>query len=389
MNTTQGNEKQALVQLRVQFVWVVLVAIGLLAAGVWGLYQVGSPVPPLRWALLAGFVLSLELLLLWRNLPHNHRPAEPDDLLTSFGPGTVLTLLRGLCIGLVAGFLFSSRPEGWIGWAPAVLYTVGGIADWFDGTVARLANHSTRLGETLDMEYDALGVLIVPLLGVWHGQLPPWYLLVSALRYLYVLHLRIRGRRRLPVRDLPPDSLRRVLAGFQMGFIGVALLPLFRPPVTWLAATVFMIPFVAGFIRDWLVAITVLDPSSVRYRVLGEWLHRVFRIGLPVGLRGVTTLALAALAITALWRDTPILASGAILVGVLLLPGVLSRVVSLAGLLGTGLYASHSGLDGLSAMIIVGAIVILLFGPGRWALWAPEERFVMWRGGEPFPRRAG
>jgi hypothetical protein len=45
----------------------------------------------------------------------------------------------------------------------------------------------------------------------------------------------------------------RVIAGFQMGFVGIALLPVVKPPVTMLAAYVVMIPLLAGFVRDWMI----------------------------------------------------------------------------------------------------------------------------------------
>ena len=41
------------------------------------------------------------------------------------------------------------------------LYTITDVADFFDGYVARRADHVTELGSVLDMEFDGLGTMIV------------------------------------------------------------------------------------------------------------------------------------------------------------------------------------------------------------------------------------
>jgi hypothetical protein len=39
-----------------------------------------------------------------------------------------------------------------------------------------------------------------------------------------------------------------------MGFVGIALLPVISSAITKGAAYIFMIPLLAGFAKDWLVA---------------------------------------------------------------------------------------------------------------------------------------
>ena len=48
---------------------------------------------------------------------------------------------------------------------------------------------------------------------------------------------------------LKPRPAARLIAGFNMGFVATALLPIYRPPATTIAATVFMIPLLSGFFR--------------------------------------------------------------------------------------------------------------------------------------------
>jgi hypothetical protein len=47
-----------------------------------------------------------------------------------------------------------------------------------------------------------------------------------------------------------------------MGFVGIAMLPAIKPPVTTLAAYVMMIPLLGGFVRDWMIACGYWKPGS-------------------------------------------------------------------------------------------------------------------------------
>jgi CDP-diacylglycerol--glycerol-3-phosphate 3-phosphatidyltransferase len=202
-----------------------------------------------RWLALSIPVLAYELALLWRFLPRNR---DGERLLPSFGPGTLLTFARGVLIAFLAGFLLLPQPTESLVWLPAALYGTAVLADYLDGVLARLTDHVTTLGARLDTEFDALGILIAPLLAVLYGQLPVWYLSVSAARYLFVFGTWLRRQRGLPVSDLPPRKSRRLLAGVQMAFLAVVLSPVVSPPVTTIVAVFVAAPFVAGFLRDWL-----------------------------------------------------------------------------------------------------------------------------------------
>ena len=151
----------------------------------------------------------------------------------------------------MAGFLFLPKPESWFLWLPGILYLCSDIADFFDGYAARRTNHVTRLGEILDMSFDGLGVTIASLLAVKYGLVPIWYLAIGFARPLFLIGN--WGLRKLaqPVHELPPSTSRRIFAGLQMGFLAVVLLPVFSPPLTFVAAYLFGLPMLAGFLRDW------------------------------------------------------------------------------------------------------------------------------------------
>ena len=135
-----------------------------------------QPPNPLRWLLVSGLVLSYLLWVLWNGLADNHREGE-SILLTTFGPGNLLSIGRGYIIALFCGFLYSPWPDdGWTAWLPGLLYTLAALPDFADGIAARLSNHVTKLGETLDMSIDSIGMLGVTLLSVQYGQAPWPYL---------------------------------------------------------------------------------------------------------------------------------------------------------------------------------------------------------------------
>ena len=200
----------------------------------------------LIWLIGAAIASIITVGILRFRLPENH-PPDSSELLSTLGPATWMTMMRGLMQAFLVGLIVVPWPPGWLAWLPGVLYSVAVVLDIFDGYVARRTNHSTVLGDKLDTDLDGLGILITPLLGVHYGQLPIWYLGVSAARYLFLLGLAYRRRRDFPIYDLAPNILRRPLAGIQMGFLGVVLLPVYRPPGTWVAAAAMMTPFLISF----------------------------------------------------------------------------------------------------------------------------------------------
>ena len=164
-----------------------------------------------------------------------------------------------MLIAILAGYLFQPWPQsrlfpGRLSWAPGTLYLTASLLDYLDGRVARACQHETRLGAFLDINIDALGLLIAPLLAVCYGQLPVAYLSVGAAYYLFVFGIWLRKKFLKPVFKIKPRLSARIVAGFQMGFVGFALLPVISPAVKIVAAYIFMTPLLAGFVKDWLFA---------------------------------------------------------------------------------------------------------------------------------------
>jgi len=339
------------------------------------------------WQWLAQAVL-LWAFLCWQTQKrlHLNRPEPDASPYTDLGLANRLTLLRAWLIATVGGFLFQPWPDGpLMAWVPGLLYFVAALLDRVDGYVARRTRHGSLLGNELDMLSDALGLAVASLLAVGWGQVHVSYLLLGIAYYLFQGGLFWRRRRGLPVYPLPPARHRRAWAGFQMGFLVVALWPLFFPPITRVAGFAFMLPATVGFLIDWLIVSGRIDrraPAVARrfYR-LTEFSLNVLQPALRVGV--VAGLALQ------LWRgglppdmgSSPdwadwVAAGGFALVSLMLLLGIAGRYFSLLliGLLGW--YQLSHPMQPLDMLLFCGVVWLLLLGTGRFSLWLEDDRWL-------------
>jgi CDP-diacylglycerol--glycerol-3-phosphate 3-phosphatidyltransferase len=382
--------------------WLVVAALWVT---VWLLgYALLRPVWPLadRWLLLSGLLVGYGLYwVLWRHLELNH-PPDSAALLPSLGAGNALTLLRGLCMALIGGFLFGPWPPGALAWIIVGLYTLASVADYFDGYLARRTGHVTELGGRLDMEFDGLGTIIVILLAISFGQLPWWYLIIGLARYLFVLGLWWRRRRGLPIHQLTPSVHRRLFAGFQMGFLSVVLWPIVPAAMTTIAGTLFATATGAGFLRDWLVVSGRVDPAQPAYQRTQAAVYRFFAVWVPPLLRVVLVLGMGRVlaaadpllhpaAWEALLVSWHLPAAGflATLLAIIALAGtglvglgVAGRVVSVALTLPIGFDIATRGPRWDNSLALIAIVGIMLLGTGPFSLWRPEDPRLQHRLGE-------
>jgi CDP-diacylglycerol--glycerol-3-phosphate 3-phosphatidyltransferase len=263
--------------------WAIGSAALTLAAGVILALRVGAG-DAVRWAVPALVVSAYTLTFARRRLAANH-PASSATLFPTLGPGNRLTLVRGLLIAFMAGFILMPGPTGGLAWAPMILYTLSDVCDYFDGYLARRARHQTLLGGELDIEFDALGLLLAVSVAIRLGALPPWYLVIGLSRYAFLFGgwvLRSRGRVFAP---LPPSISRRPIAGLTMGFTSAVLWPILPPAVTHLAAHIFAVPICFSFLRDWLVVSGTVGPQSPAYLRLRASAKRWLLGWLPLPVR--------------------------------------------------------------------------------------------------------
>jgi CDP-diacylglycerol--glycerol-3-phosphate 3-phosphatidyltransferase len=248
---SEGYDHAAWRRLRWQWGITALVGVGVAVLGYIALSDWWTRLHGLQWAATAGVVLTYELWLLRRHLDLN-RCGTAELLRSSLGVATAVTLIRGLVIAAVAGFLAVPEPTGRAAWLPWGLYAVAVALDWVDGWLARWRGKITLLGAKLDMEFDGVCLLVAALLGNVYGVLPPWYLAVGFMRPAFVAGTWLHRQRGGIVGSLPESAVRRELAAIQMIVCSIALLPVAGPPVSTAISTVAMIPFVGMFVRDFL-----------------------------------------------------------------------------------------------------------------------------------------
>ncbi len=357
-----------------------------LLAGTQGLFY------GLQWLLQTIAIMAVQLIFLWRALTLNHRPEE-RNLLPRFGPGNWLSLLRGTIIALLSGFLFQSRLTGsWV-WLPAILYLISDLTDFLDGYLARASNTVTNLGKSLDMNNDALGVLVATLLAFQFGNVPWWYLPFGCARYLFLVGLYFHRRKGRPEYPLKPSNYRRLFAGIQMGFITVMLIPVLTPPSTTFAATIFLIPFMGMFILDYWQVTGQYSQFAFWSNWNGELFREIFIGWIPLIMRALAAAMLTIHILTFGGVLPPKLISVPlpnpglflitnILFAVLIATGVMVRVTAIAALISIGIQMQWLEFSADFALLILALINILFKGGGKYALWNPEEWLIHNRPGQ-------
>jgi CDP-diacylglycerol--glycerol-3-phosphate 3-phosphatidyltransferase len=378
MPSLTSVQKHSLGSLRLRWGLLLLVSGLLLMAGYFFLQRVWGAENAIWWASVSGLSAVYQLGRLWRDLELNHRPGE-KEVLPRFGWGTSISFVRLLAISLMAGFLGQASPPEKIAWIPFFLYLLANASDFVDGYFARITDWVTRLGQKLDMDLDGRALLVVTLLAFQYGRVPWWFLLVGFVRYLFLFGLWWRERQGRPNYELQPSVGRRAFAGVQMGFSTAMLAPLFHAPETFLAASLFMLPFLGNFLVDWWQV-------SGRSVLLGRWdamLKPLRRFGASWG----GLLVRLALALFLLLRlvQGQLSPAHSIVEGLAiaaLAVGVLGRVSAIVILVETGLRQQFGDLGILDWLILTGGTVLLFWGSGSYSLWQPEQNWYQRRPGE-------
>jgi CDP-diacylglycerol--glycerol-3-phosphate 3-phosphatidyltransferase len=246
--------------------WMALAGGVLLVAVAVAVIPRGLPTISLfRWSLQASLVVIYILYILRRNLTLN-RQGHAGPLNTSLGTASLITLARGGLIALLAGFWLQPWPgrnngTEWSASLPGIIYIAAVLGDALDGWVARLTDNQTLLGEYLDTRIDALGILVATLVAVGYGQLPVFYISAGLAWYLLRLAVWLRKKSGRTCSEVKRRKCARLMAGLQMVFLGLVLLPLLSPPITHVAAVLILLPFLAGFLLDWQMVCRHENPN--------------------------------------------------------------------------------------------------------------------------------
>jgi CDP-diacylglycerol---glycerol-3-phosphate 3-phosphatidyltransferase len=378
----------ARLQLRRQWRLAGAGAVPFIGATFWLLLEHAGLAAALQGGLQTAAVLVYGWTRWGRALELNHPPQELR-LRPSLGAANWLTLLRGGLVAALAGFLFQpalagDRLTGWVAWSPAALYIAAAVLDVADGFLARVTGGETRLGEHLDTEIDALGLLIAASLLVWIGKAPVAYLCVGVGYYALQAAVGVRRKAGRPIAPVRPRAEARLVAGCEMGFAGGALLPLFEPAATRPVALILTAALLVGFVRDWLVVCGHAAPDG---RPLNRRLERVDRTiarFLPIVLRAAAVAGVVVLlgrppagegAASLSTAGCALLATCAALFAC----GVLTRVAGFTASVAAA-RAMSGAIPGLEWGLVLGCgVALILTGAGDLKLWQPEDRFVMKR----------
>ncbi|PKO16889.1 MAG: hypothetical protein CVU39_06630 [Chloroflexi bacterium HGW-Chloroflexi-10] len=349
--------------------WQMLVGSVWLFFLVW-LQQTQAVLPGLVGALISGALLVWQARMLLRFLPENRADGQVK-VNDGLGAANWMTIGRGALVAFLAGFLFLSDLKGISAWVPALLYLAAALLDYADGAVARLTHSMTRMGELLDIELDGLGILTASLLVVLNGQAPLLFVVVGMARYLYLWGIRVRERQGLPVFDLPPNPLRRGLAGLQMGLLAALLFPVFTPPATHIASYLLMAPFLFSFMLDYLAVSGKRVNFDLRKPIFA-WLAWIWRLGL-LGLVGMLLY---------LQPIIPVPAWLVMVLSALCIFGLAGRLAAFGLMLTAGFWLRAASMDVWGWLVLVFGILIFVNGTGRFSLWRPEDWIVYHRLGE-------
>ena len=194
-----------------------------------------------RWAL----VWSLTALAIPVLASESVRRSAP---ITIMGVANRITLVRGVMIGWIAAFCTSVGTDDQMFWV-AVVASVALVMDGLDGLVARATRSESAYGAQLDMECDALLMMILSWLAVQWDQAGIWVLFCGLARYVW-----IAAQVALPwFRRALPESFRRKTACV-VGIVGLIMTIAPIPwPVLWAAAATATLGISFSIDAAWLV----------------------------------------------------------------------------------------------------------------------------------------
>ncbi len=371
--------------LKRELVWVVLIGIGCLILGSLLLSAALNFNSALQWLIQAGLIWAFICYQSHRRL-HLNRPNLEAPLYKELGWGNRVTLLRAWLIAATAGFLLKPWPEGpLLSWLPGMIYFFGAVLDRVDGYVARRTGHSSLIGTELDTVSDAIGLAVASILAVSYGQTHWSFLFMGLAYYAYHGGILWRKYRDLPVYPLPPSIHRRVWAGFQMGYLVVALWPLFYPPLTLIGGFAFMLPALIGFLVDWLIVSGRIDRKDERvdrrFRKIAGFSQEIFQPALRILIVILLVISIVQSGFPPMANSefpwfSSIATAGFVLTAFMILFGIAGRYFTLllVGLLGW--YYIGNTMHAVDYVLFCCVVWSLLLGSGRFSLWQEDDRWL-------------
>jgi len=187
------------------------------------------------------------LLVLWIVQRRAARVGRPVFTLAS-----TVTAIRGAVALILGGFVVTGGASGPVAWVPALLFGGVAVLDAVDGYVARRRDAVSTFGSNLDVEVDALALLLAILVAVRLTAVPLVFLFVGLARYAFVMGLFVRRQTGRPTFELPPRRRRKAVGALSMAVVFVVLIPVVPPAVASALALALLLPVMYSFAVDWL-----------------------------------------------------------------------------------------------------------------------------------------
>ena len=379
------NQNEIVAQLRLQSRWAAFLLFSAVVFAVLTCWPIAREEPVAGLYLLPALLVAVHLATyLYRHVTANHPPSQSGHLLPTLGVANWVTLLRAAAVVLLAGLLPIALTSASgvldptnLAWVAGIMYLLISLFDLLDGYIARNHGQESELGKQLDIETDAAGLLAASLLAVALSRLPVGYLCVGLAYYPFVFGIWLRKRWKLPLVSLQSRPYARIIAGFQMGLVTLALMPIFTTEFTHLAAFIFMVPFLFGFIRDWLVVSCRMTTDGDQQSPQDLWIRSHLVPTLPLLFRLVIILSGAGIiaqstSLQAHFSWHVVLCLCSILAAI----GCIGRIGALVLIVLLGSNYSPYGATILPMTLFASGAALLLSGTGRLALCSPEDAIL-------------
>jgi phosphatidylglycerophosphate synthase len=304
------------------------------------------------------------IVLLWIALPGN-RSTEYSMLHPRFELPNLLSILRGLLLSCLVGFIFIPYKKTNLELIPGIVFIGTILLDAVDGAVARMSNCTSFLGETLDTNLDYASLTIGSLIMAAQSINSVLFILTAALGLILPA-----GKWFLRKRKEQPENnpyIKKII-NLDLGFIGIALLPEYSSSVVSTASFIFLLPLLAATLHDLLIDSGMLS-RKMRIRKPDRLWYDLFLLALRVAAAGMLMFSPA----------YPIEFSS-FLTGLFFSMAVFSGFLPKVGMVGFlligGDLLSHSASDGMlwTAFILAGLSLIL--SAGIIAVWSPEDGWL-------------
>jgi len=151
---------------------------------------------------------------------------------STFGPANRLTTIRLMLVALVTG-LIGEPVVHRVAWAAAALASIVAALDGVDGWLARRSRMTSAFGARLDMETDALLIMVLSILVWQHEKAGAWILVGGLMRYGFVAAGWLLRWMSAP---LSPTRRAKVIAAAHMTGLCAAMAPIVPVPLSTIAA---------------------------------------------------------------------------------------------------------------------------------------------------------